>query len=119
MKTHEEKKYLYRILAQTEGMTITGETKEEVTEAEAIADVQTTFLHEKVVEAGGYRNFVAIPICSKEEWEAGHINFCPRCGNKLKYIEDNFFDGDCHNCEASLEIAITIHRFDEDGEQIE
>lgn len=114
MKTHEETKYLYRILTQTEGMTITAETKDEVTEAEAIADAKTCVLNEKVVEVGGYRNFVALPICTKEEWEVGNINFCPRCGKKLEGIENSYFDGDCHHCEASIEVAINIHRFEED-----
>ncbi|WP_103110809.1 hypothetical protein [Brevibacillus reuszeri] len=108
MKSHEEKKYLYRILAQTEGMTITGETKEEVTEAEAIADVKTTFLHEKVVEAGGYRNFVTIPICTKEEWRLGNVNFCPRCGKRLEDVEDNYFNGECFECGADLDISINV-----------
>lgn len=114
MKSSEEKKYLYRILAQTEGMTITAETKGEVTEAEAIADVKTSVLHEKVIEAGGYRNFVALPICTKEEWKSGNVNFCPRCGKRLEDIEDHFYSGECFECGADLDVSINVYSFDSD-----
>lgn len=106
MTNKPEKKLIYRIIAQTDKLTITGQMKNETTEAEAVSEVHKTFLHEDVVKAGGYRNFVALPICTEEEWRTGNVNFCPRCGHRLEDIEDNSYCGECFECGAEIDVHI-------------
>ncbi|MEJ8546602.1 hypothetical protein [Brevibacillus borstelensis] len=103
---------IYRIIAQTETLTITAQTKE-TTEDQAIADAKQHVLSPSVVEAGGYQPFVILPICTEEQWKGGNINFCPRCGASLLDEDDDSINDslslDCLECNASLDISIHVY----------
>jgi NADH pyrophosphatase NudC (nudix superfamily) len=98
----EEKRY-YRIIAQTETMTITGQTKA-VTEEQAIKDAPL------VIGGGSFptRSFVLQPIATEDAWNSGYINFCPRCGSKQD-IEDSWSRFECDNCSAEVDCNITVY----------
>lgn len=110
MDTNE--KYMYRIIAQKTGITITAETSNDVTFDEAktigIADVLGGV--DKLVN---FEPFVVLPITTKERWDEGTINFCPRCGKNLgDYGLETYGNFDCDSCGASMEVQ--IHRFSVD-----
>ncbi len=110
----KEVKSIYRILAQTETVTMNATTSKELTEKEAreVGEKEVLAYHDKTI----YQRFVAIPLCTKHQWEDGNVNFCPRCGERLAELNDdhadNWFDGECPQCEAQLEI--NIHVYSED-----
>jgi hypothetical protein len=115
---------LYRILAQTETISIEAKTSRAVTEKEAIEDAKKHVLHPETVAAGGYRPFVVLPMGTEHQWKYGHINFCPRCG---AYIGDEMGDPEidianneqefeCPECYATVytNIIRTPEESDED-----
>lgn len=108
-----EEKMIYRLLAQKEGITITAETKEmtmEEAKATAIAEVLVNV--DKTLD---FQPFVALPVTTQERWDAGCINFCPRCGTNLSDYElDEYANTDCHSCDASLDIHVQVYDSDED-----
>lgn len=102
----KEEKQLYKIIAQKEGITITATTSEDVTfdEAKNIAITSVLGGVDKLIE---FEPMVLIPITTKERWEYGTINFCPRCGTSLQDEElERYADVYCHECNASMEIQI-------------
>lgn len=112
MNKPEEKK-IYRIIAQKEGITITAESKEmtmkEATET-AIAEVLGG-----VHKALNFQPFIAVPVTTQERWDAGYINFCPRCGaNISEYELEEYANTDCFECDTSLDIHIQNHGSGED-----
>lgn len=102
-------KKLYRIIAQTDEMTISADTSKEMSDKEAIEIAEQEILS----PTGSYRNFIIQPLGTLHGWKYGHINFCPRCG---KYIGDemgdstavanNYQEFDCPECEAEVSVEI-------------
>lgn len=105
----EEEKMIYRIVAQREHMTITADTVEELTMDEAEKTAIANVLG-GVNALVGLKPFVALPITTKERWDAGKMNFCPRCGTNLSDcdLEETAYT-DCSNCDVSLEVHIQLH----------
>ena len=107
----KEVKSLYRILAQTETATANATTSIELTEKEAreVGEKEVLVYFDKNI----YQRFVAIPLCTKHQWEDGNVNFCPRCGERLTELTDDHADneyyGECPQCEAQLEISIHVY----------
>lgn len=100
----EDTKKLYKIIVQTETITISAQTSNDVSWNEAAEIAQKDVLHGQ-----NYRNFVALPVCTVEQWEGHNVNFCPRCGHNLAEYDDsvdNEFRSDCPNCYAELDITI-------------
>ncbi|MFE4571375.1 hypothetical protein [Paenibacillus chitinolyticus] len=101
---------LYRILAQTEGVTITTDTSKNMTESEAKVVAQ----NDVIAPNGKYQPFVLIPICTEFQWKYGQINFCPRCGKNIcESVGGDYLEGvtdqlefDCPECEATMFIHI-------------
>lgn len=101
---------LYRILAQTEKISIEAKTSCAVTEQEAVEDAKKHVLHPSTVAVGGYRSFVVLPMGTEHQWKYGHINFCPRCGsyigNEMGDPEDecanNEQEFECPECDATV-----------------
>jgi DNA-directed RNA polymerase subunit RPC12/RpoP len=60
--------------------------------------------------------FVVLPICSEEDWKAGYINFCPRCGRRVEHLESSSTTFDCHECNATSEVYIYANESEEDEE---
>lgn len=108
-----EEKMIYRIIAQKEGITITAETKEMTFE-----DAKKTAIAEVLVgvdKSLEFNPFVALPVTTQERWEAGYINFCPRCGaNISEYELEEYANMDCFTCDASLDIQIHSYGTDEE-----
>ena len=104
----EKAKSLYRIIAQTDTITITAKTGKDVSEAEAQEAAKEVLVQDMNV----YHHFVALPLCTEEQWKGGNVNFCPRCGERLSEPDEDSVDseyyGMCFNCEAGLGINITI-----------
>lgn len=100
-----QEKYMHRIIAQKEGITITAETHEMTTEEAkktAVANVLNGI--DKAVD---FQPFVVLPIATQERWDDKCINFCPRCGDSLmEYELEQYESFDCDRCEASIEITI-------------
>lgn len=113
-------KQLFRIIAQTNGMTITAQTSKEMTEDEA----RKAALEDVLSPTGKYNNHVIQPIGTLNGWKHGHINFCPRCG---KFIGDHIGDSaeyvtdvqefECPECDA--EVFVEIKRTPEADEEDE
>lgn len=111
------KKQLYRIIAQTDGITITAETSKELTETEAREEA----IKHVLLPTGNYNNHVLQPIGSLNGWKYGHINFCPRCGKNISEemgdsseIVNNMQEFECPECEA--EVYVEIKRTVEESE---
>ena len=113
----KETKSLYRVLAQTETITITAQTSVELTEAEA----KETALKDVLIhpDKNIYQRFVVVPLCTKEQWKGGNVNFCPRCGSRLTEPDEDSVDseyyGTCFNCEAELEINVHVYPDEEEA----
>lgn len=108
----KEEKYIHRIIAQKEGITITAETSNDVTydEAKQTAIAEVLGGVDKVV---GFQPFVVIPLTTKERWEDKTINFCPRCGTNISDQElEQYATFDCFNCDTSIDVQ--IHNWLED-----
>ena len=100
----KEEKQIYKILAQKEGVTLTANTHE-VTydEAQKIADKFINSIHKDVK----FETFVVLPMTTKERYDSGFINFCPRCGANLQDEEfENYADFVCFECDATIQIHI-------------
>lgn len=101
----KEEKYIHRIIAQKEGITITAETTVmnlEEAKKTAVAEVLCD-----VNKAVDFQPFVVLPIATQERWDDKCINFCPRCGNSLMDYElEQHESFDCDRCETSMEIKI-------------
>jgi hypothetical protein len=104
-----EEKLLYKIIAQTEGITITAQINEDMTEDEVIKAAEEHTLHKATMEAGKYRNFIVLPVCTREQRNNGNINYCPRCGHKMEDMDENYYQGECWECNATLDIHITTY----------
>ena len=111
----EKVKSLYRIIAQTDTITITANTDKDVSEAEAQEAAKEVLV---APDMSVYHHFVALPLCTDEQWKGGNVNFCPRCGERLSEPDDDSVDseyrGMCFSCNAELEIDITV--YDDDAE---
>ncbi|WAH35016.1 hypothetical protein [Alicyclobacillus dauci] len=109
-----DEKLIYRIMAQTDTLTVSAETSIEVT-ADEVAEIAS----KDVLLGDGvrYKNFVALPICTKEQWDGGHVNFCPRCGNRLnEYDTDSVetqYNGDCFRCNSTIDVSIEVYEEEE------
>ncbi|MEK4883456.1 hypothetical protein NST81_01825 [Bacillus sp. FSL W8-0223] len=108
---HSEEKFIYRIIAQKKGITITAETANEMTMEEAkqtaIADVLGGI--DKAIK---FEPFVVVPIATKERWDRKCINFCPRCGANLKDYElEQSERFECFECGTSMDVH--IHSYEE------
>ena len=116
----KEVKSFYRILAQTDTITITAQTSKELSEKEAKEAAEKEVLLHPDKEV--YHRVVAIPLCTKEQWKGGNVNFCPRCGERLTEPDEDDvtseYYGECYGCGAQLEINIRVHE-DEDEEMEE
>lgn len=100
-----EEKFLYKIHAQTDSISITATTDIEMTAAEAAESAVKDVLSEN----SKYHSFVALPITTQERWENGSINYCPRCGTNIsEYGLHENARTDCQECDASLDINIEI-----------
>jgi hypothetical protein len=112
-------KKLYRIITQTEGMTITAETSHDMTESEARNAAEKDVLSPN----GKYKPYVLVPICTEFQWKYGQINFCPRCGHNIsEYVGGDNLEGvteslefECPQCEAEVYVNIsnTPEQFEE------
>lgn len=95
----------YRTIAQSkDGLTITAHTKVASTLEQAEADVEKYVLPKNL--QGNLKSYVTLPVATEESWNEGHINFCPRCGTRLEYIEDANFCGECDECHAEIEVYV-------------
>ena len=100
----KEEKQIYKILAQKDGVTLTANTHE-VTydEAQKIANKFISEIHKDIT----FEPFVVLPVTTKERWDSGFINFCPRCGASLQDEElEQYADVYCHECDASMGIQV-------------
>lgn len=79
---------LYRIVAQTESITISAEISSDMTSDKARATANEYIM----APNGKYQPFILLPICTKFQWDNGQINFCPRCGKNIC----ESVGGDCH-----------------------
>lgn len=114
---------LFRILAQTESMTITAETSRNMTSKEAEAAAR----EDVILPTGKYNPFVIIPICTEFQWKYGQINFCPRCGKNIcEHVGSDYHEGvtesllfECPECEAEVFVNIsnTPEQHDDDYEE--
>lgn len=103
-------KQLYRIYAQKEGITMIGHT-DEITQEE-ITKAATNLLMTALDEKLDMQPFVVLPITTKERFDTGCINFCPRCGNNIaEYELEQNEDFDCFHCEASLSVSCSVNDF--------
>lgn len=100
---------LFRIIAQTDSMTISADTVKELTEQEA----RETAKESVVSPTGNYNNFIVQPLGTLNGWKYGHINFCPRCGKNISEemgdssnIVNNYQEFDCPECEAEIFVHI-------------
>lgn len=92
-------KKMFRVIAQTDDITVTLNMNGCHTIAQVESDARKHI-------PPGTRPYVIQEICNEEEWELGELNFCPRCGNKA------YFDGygrfECDGCnvvgEANIEL---------------
>ncbi|MBX9972528.1 hypothetical protein [Cytobacillus firmus] len=109
-----EDKMLHRIIAQKKGITITAETKNDVT----LEDAKEIAIYEVlggVDEILKFEPMVVLPITTKERWEEGTINFCPRWGTNLQeYDLQQYANFDCDSCSASMEVQINHFSLDEE-----
>ncbi|QST02498.1 zf-TFIIB domain-containing protein (plasmid) [Pontibacillus sp. ALD_SL1] len=97
---------LHRMFAQNGGITISAQTKEELTFGEAKKMAESELFPENV-DPSGFQPFVVLPLATKERWENRSINFCPRCGSSLKDYElDSSASFTCYECDTSMSIAI-------------
>lgn len=108
-----EEKMMYRIIAQTKennnGITITAETKTDVTHEEAIEIAKKDVLFKGVLEER-YTPFIVQPITTTERWKEGAINFCPRCGKSLHEYELSDSESfDCYECNANIDVNINVY----------
>lgn len=112
MNKKEEKK-IYKIIAQKEGITITAETHE--TTLEEVTETAIEEVLGGVDKAVDFRPFVALPVTTKERWDAGYINYCPRCGaNISEYDLGEYANTDCYECNASLDINVSVYNHSEE-----
>ncbi len=102
-------KRLYRIIAQTNEMTITAETSKELTAKEA----RENALKHVLDPAGQYNNHIVQPISTLHGWKYGHINFCPRCGKNISEemgdssdFANNVQEFECPECLAEVFVDI-------------
>lgn len=101
---------LFRVLAQTNSITITAETSKNMTANEAKEVVWKDILAPK----GNYQPFVLLPICTEKQWKYGQINFCPRCGiNICERVGGDNHEGvteqlefNCPECNAYMYVHI-------------
>lgn len=106
-KKPEEPMY-YRTIAQTkDGLTITANTKKATTEEQAKADIMAHVLPLQI--RTNLLPFVTLPIASEAGWARGDINFCPRCGYRMEYIEDSYSRFECDECHAECDVNITVY----------
>ena len=106
-----EGKMLYRIIGQKAGVTITAETKNDLTFEEA-KGIATNEVLGKIEEL---QPFVVLPITTQERWHNHSINFCPRCGANLK--DDDLENSDFFNCfECNSSVEVHIHHFENEEE---
>jgi DNA-directed RNA polymerase subunit RPC12/RpoP len=103
------KKLLYRIMAQTDTMTVSADTAVELTLAEAREKTIKSVLNPD----GQYNNHILQPIGTLNGWKYGHINFCPRCGKNIseemgdsRDIVNNYQQCDCPECDAEVMVHI-------------
>ena len=111
----KDKKVVYRILGQRDGVTMTAETSNELTFDEA-KEVAIDGLFGGVNNLIGLQPFVLMPITTKERWSEGSINFCPRCGtNVTDYELEQFGSFECHTCNAQVGVQIEVEEeYDEE-----
>ncbi len=102
-------KLLYRIIAQTNELTITAETSKELTAEEAREEA----IKHVLIPGGNYNNHILQPIGTLNGWKYGHINFCPRCGKNISEemgdsseIVNNVQEFECPECEAEVFVEI-------------
>lgn len=106
----KETKMLYRIIGQKDGITVTAETNVEVTREEAKEIGKKEVLSPDMP-------FVTLPLTTKERWDNGAINFCPRCGNSIQdFGLDESASFDCFECDASLHVNVTVYQGVEEDE---
>jgi protein-arginine kinase activator protein McsA len=108
-----EEKMIYRIKAQSKGhtVTITAETSKEVTQEEAIKIAKTSVLVGTNLD---YAPFLVEPLCTEEQWEEGHINFCPRCGKNIADMDLGTMGlFECMECGAYVDVNIMEVQEDE------
>jgi len=91
MSIQPEQKKMYRILAQSEKLTVTMFPKVATTIAES---EETANEHIKLPT----KPYVLQEICTEEEWNEGYPKFCPRCGSKAYFDSEGFYD--CDDCEV-------------------
>ena len=96
---------LYRILAQTETITLSSMTNKDVSFEKAKEIGKKDVLLGKDVVT--YEPCVVVPVTTQERWEERTINFCPRCGANLhEYELEPSARFDCLECETSMDIDI-------------
>lgn len=102
-------KQLYRIIAQTNEITVSADTTAEMTAAEARKAAEDSVLS----PTGNYRNYILQPMGTLNGWKYGHINFCPRCGKNIskemgdsRDIVTDWQEFECPECEAEVLVHI-------------
>ncbi|MFB5761046.1 hypothetical protein [Paenibacillus medicaginis] len=90
-------KKMYRVLAQSNGITVTLSMNKPDTWDQAESDAKKYIPPET-------KPYVIQEICDEDDWYAGTLNFCPRCGSKANY--DNNGEFECNDCESSGEAYI-------------
>ena len=113
-----EEKFIYRIKAQTKdnGITITAQTGVDVNHEGAISAAVKDILCSKPL-GDHYSHFVVEPICTAEDWKAGVVSFCPRCGANIREYElGRGSDTDCMECGATFEAYILSTNSEEDDD---
>lgn len=117
-------KQLYRIIAQTNELTITAETSKELTADEAREEA----IKHVLSPTGKYNNHILQPIGTLNGWKHGHINFCPRCGKNISEemgdssdMVNNMQEFECPECEADIYVHIkrTVEEREEDEDSTE
>lgn len=107
-----ESNQLYRVIAQTESLTITASMSKDMSAKDVVEVARKEFLSPK----GNYRDFVVLPIASERAYKYGHISFCPRCGTNIAEEmgdttngtiknDDNFT---CNECNAEINVCIQV-----------
>lgn len=125
MKTETPK--IFRIITQSEGVTMTAQTARAVTQQEASQIAEKDLIPPNVK----LQNYILQPICTERQWKYGQINFCPRCGKNI--CEDPEIGGEddrwvnnsqefeCPECYAEIWVEIKSteeERDDAEGEMI-
>lgn len=103
-----DEKQMYRIYAQKEGLTAKFDTNE--TTVKEIKETVVDIVLGDPEKSKEYQRYVVLPITTKERWEEGCINFCPRCGANISdYSLGNFAITDCFECDANIDVYVKVY----------